>query len=91
MELNSKNDYEVITKQDKDVSLEEEPLSPILAELFKNYKAPVRSEPVCGRDLWEHRAISRLGPNWVHVRVREIDNIVVNQNISQCDKTSLGI
>ena len=51
----------------------------------------VRGEPVYGRDLSKHRAISRLGPNWVHVRVREIDNIVVNQDISQCDKTSLGI
>ena len=51
----------------------------------------VMGEPGYGRDLSEHRAISRLRPNWVHVRVREIDNIVVNQDISQCDKTSLGI
>ena len=51
----------------------------------------VRGEPVYGRDLSEHRAISRLGPNWVHVRVQEIDNNIVNQDISNCDKTSLGI
>ena len=51
----------------------------------------VRGELVYGRDLSEHRAISRLGPNWVHIRVREIDNIVVNQDIAQYDKTSLGI
>ena len=51
----------------------------------------VGGEPVYGRDLSDHRAISRLGPNSVHVRVREIDNIVVNQDVSYCDKTSLGI
>ena len=51
----------------------------------------VRGEPVYGRDLSEHRAISRLGPNWVHVWVRETNNIVVNQDISKCDKTALGI
>ena len=51
----------------------------------------VRSKQVYGRDLSEDRAISLLGPNWVHVCVREINNIVVNQDISQCDKTSLGI
>ena len=36
-------------------------------------------------------SISWLGPNWVHVQVQEIDNIVLNQDISQYDKTSLGI
>ena len=51
----------------------------------------VSGEPVYGRDLSEHRAISQLRPNWVHVRVREIDKIVVNQDISQCDKTLLGM
>ena len=53
--------------------------------------ANVRGQPVYGRDLSEYRAISQLGPNWVHVRVRGIDNIVVNQDIAQCNKTSLGI
>ena len=47
MELTSKDDYEdikkeykVIKKQDKEVSLEEEPLSPIADELLENCKAP---------------------------------------------------
>ena len=51
----------------------------------------VRGEPLCGRDLSEHGAISWVGPTWIHIWVREIDNIVVNQDISQCNKTSLGI
>ena len=51
----------------------------------------VRGAPVCGSDLWEHRAISWLRPDLVHVRVRKIDNIVVNHNIFHCDITSLGI
>ena len=51
----------------------------------------VRGEPGYGRDLSEHEAISQLGPNWVYIQMQEINNIVVNQDISQCDKTSLGI
>ena len=42
-----------------------------------SYMFTVRGKPVYGRDLSEHRAISSLGPNWVHVQVQEIDNIVV--------------
>ena len=37
----------------------------------------VRGEPVYGRDVSEHGAILWLGPNCVHVQVREIDHIVV--------------
>ena len=40
MELNTEDDYEVIKKEDKDVSSDEEPLSPIPEELFVKYKAP---------------------------------------------------
>ena len=40
MELNSEDDYEVIKKEGKEVSPDEEPLSPILEELFGKYKAP---------------------------------------------------
>ena len=40
IELTSKDDYKVIKKEDKEVSLAEEPLSPIAKELFKKYKAP---------------------------------------------------
>ena len=58
---------------------------------YMQWGCSVRGEPVYDRDLSEHRAISWLGPNWVQLRVQEIDNIVVNQDISHCDKTSLGI
>ena len=44
----------------------------------------VRSELAIGSISW-------LGPNWVHVWVQEIDNIVVDLYIFQCNKTSLGI
>ena len=40
MEVISEDDYEIIKKEDKKVSSDEEPLSPILEELFKKYKAP---------------------------------------------------
>ena len=38
----------------------------------------VRGKPAIGSISW-------IGPNWVHVQVREIDNIVLNQDISQYD------
>ena len=44
----------------------------------------VRGKPATG-------SVTQLGPNWVHVQVREIDNIVVNQDISYCNKTLFGI
>ena len=40
MELTSEDDYEVIKKKDKEVSSDEEPLSPMPEKLFKKYKAP---------------------------------------------------
>ena len=39
MELTSEDDYEVINKEDKEMSSDEEPLSPILEVLFEKYKA----------------------------------------------------
>ena len=39
MELNTKYHYEVIKKDDKEVSSDEEPLSPIPEELFEKYNA----------------------------------------------------
>ena len=35
-------------------------------------------------------SISWLGPNWVHVEVQDMDNIVVHQDIAYYNKTSLG-
>ena len=49
MELINKNEYKVIKKEDKEVSSEEEPLSPILEELFKKYKAPSNNVNVTDR------------------------------------------
>ena len=40
MERNSKDNYEVIKKEDKQMSLDEEALSPVAKELFEKYKAP---------------------------------------------------
>ena len=39
MEVNSEYDYKVIKKEDKEVSSDEEPLSPIREKIFKKYKA----------------------------------------------------
>ena len=54
-------------------------------------KKNVTGEAVYGRDLLEHRYVSWHGCNWVHIWVQEIDKVVVNQDIFQYDKTSLGI
>ena len=40
MELNNKDDYKVIKKKDKEVSLDKELLSSILNKLFEKHKAP---------------------------------------------------
>ena len=40
MELTSKDDCQVINKEDKEVSTDEEPLFPVQEELFEKYKAP---------------------------------------------------
>ena len=40
MQLTSEDDYEIIKKEDKELSSDQEPLSPILEELFEKYKAP---------------------------------------------------
>ena len=40
MQLTSEDDYEVIKTEDKEVSSDEEPLSPIPEELFVKYQAP---------------------------------------------------
>ena len=45
----------------------------------------------CGKYEAEIVSISWFGPNCVHILIRDIDNIVVNQDISQVDKTLLEI
>ena len=40
MEVTSEDDYQVIKKEDKKMSSDEEPLSPIPEKLFEKYKAP---------------------------------------------------
>ena len=39
MDISSEDDYKVIKKEDKQVSSDEEPLCPILEELFEKYNA----------------------------------------------------
>ena len=40
MEVKSEDNYEVIKKENKEVSSDEEPLSPSAGEIFEKYKAP---------------------------------------------------
>ena len=40
VEITSEDDYKVIKKENKEVSSDEQPLSPTLEELFEKYKAP---------------------------------------------------
>jgi len=60
------------------------------------HEACFRGEPAYARDLSEYRtiwAILQLEPNWVSVRVQDIDNIPVKYRklLVKQYKTTLGI
>ena len=54
MELNRKDDYHIIKKEDKEGSSDAEPSSPILEKLFEDYKALSANVNLTGRynNLW---------------------------------------